>query len=84
MNRNKFTPDTDSFPIRINTHASFSMSNNRKHFDDPIKPTITSTVKGAGGALPFEGIGAVQWKIKDDTGKMHVFNIPGTLYIYQK
>ena len=46
---NTFKLDSDSFTIGVDNHASFSMSNDKKHFVGTIKQYRTSTVKGMGG-----------------------------------
>ena len=76
-----FKPDSDSFTIGLDNHASFSMSNDKRHFVGTIRQYRTSTVKGVGGSLPIKGIGTVKWKITDDNGRQHAFEISGTLYV---
>ena len=79
---NTFDPDFDSFAISINTHPSFSMSNNCNHFLGPIKPSKSSMLIGViNGSLPILGSRSIKWNITDNYGKQHVFKIPNTLYV---
>ena len=34
-----------------------------------------------GGPIPVLLKGTVKWKIEDDTGRVHIFRIPGTFYV---
>ena len=76
-----YSPNSDSFDIGIDTHASYTMSNDRRHFIGPIRPTRASIVIGVNGSLPIKGTGTVKWSITDDRGKNHIFRIPDTLYV---
>ena len=76
-----YSPDSDSFDIGIDTHASFTMSNNRRHFVGPIKPSRSAIVNGVNGSLPIKGVGTVKWTVTDDSGRDHIFRIHGTLYV---
>ena len=80
-NDNKFKVDTDAFTIRIDTHASYTMCNNRAHFISDLKPMSNASIVGVNGRLPIHGVGTVKWKVNDDSGQQHIFEIPGTLYI---
>ena len=46
QNKRGIKVDTDSFPIGIDTHASYSMSNDKSHFIGQIKPMRQSSVIG--------------------------------------
>ena len=76
-----FRPDSDSFTIGVDTHASYCMSNNKNHFVGPITPVGASKVIGVNRTLPIQGTGTVVWKPNDDEGHTHVFKIQGTLYV---
>ena len=78
---NRFKVGTDAFTIGIDTHASYSMSNNKAHFISEIKSIRNASIVGVSGTLPIKGIGTVRWKVNDDSGRQHIFEIPGTMYV---
>ena len=54
------TYDTDSFPIRIDNHSSYCVTNNK---DDFISGLIEmkANIQGIGGTVPVRQKGTVQW-----------------------
>ena len=72
--------DTDSKPIRIDNCASYCISNDMSDFIHPPK-AIQKRIKGLAGSLGNLKQGTIRWKIEDDQGKTHVFDIPNSLYV---
>lgn len=77
----KFNPDTDSFVLGIDNHASFCMTNNCSHFISKLKYPTVPEVSGINGSAPIVGVGTIKWCIEDDHGKPHKFIIPQSLYV---
>ena len=76
--------DTDSFIIGVDTHATKSLSSDKKLFVG-MKSTPGLTCQGfgdgVGQGIDIEGIGTLVFRIEDDDGKVHVIKLPGSLYI---
>jgi hypothetical protein len=71
--------DTDSKPIRIDNCASYCISNDISDFIDPPRAT-RKRIKGICRTLSDLKQGTIRWRIEDDYGKTHVFDIPNSLY----
>ena len=72
--------DTDSYPIRIDNHSSYCVSNTRSDFVGPLQP-IKASVKGIGGAVSVRSKGTVKWSWEDDMGVITHHLIPNTIFI---
>ena len=73
--------DSDSFLIGVDNHASYSISNDSRHFISEIQPVHNKGLKGISGKLKVEGVGTIKWMIEDDDGKRHAIIIPNALYV---
>ena len=73
--------DSDSFPIGVDNHASYSISNDSRHFISEIQPVHNKGLKGISGKLKVEGIGTIKWMIEDDDGKRHAIIMQNALYV---
>jgi hypothetical protein len=72
--------DSNSYPIRINTHASRCMVNAPHLFKD-LKIWDVGEVEGIKLGLDIKGTGTFKLKIKDDNGMMHRIRISNSLYV---
>ena len=72
--------DTDSFPIRIDNHSSYCVTNNKRDFVGPLKP-LHANVKGIGGTVNVQYKGTVRWQWEDDFGRTTAHYIPDTIYM---
>jgi hypothetical protein len=80
----EFVPDTDSFMIGLDNHATCCMENNMHNFVTKLTPTPTPNirVRGVGNQLMEANVkGTVLWKIEDNNGLVHEKLFPATLYI---
>jgi hypothetical protein len=78
----EFVPDTDSFLIGLENHATCCMENDVHNFVAKLTPTPNIRVRGVGNQLmTAKGRGTVLWKIEDDNRVVHDKLCPGTLYI---
>jgi hypothetical protein len=70
--------DTDAFDILIDNCCSHILTND---INDYIEPPVKSPVrvKGYNGSTSTM-VGTMNWKIKDDNGKVHNFILPNTYY----
>jgi len=73
--------DTDSYPVRIDNCASFSISPYTTDFITTLKPEPSLKVQGIGGLVEDVMTGTIQWEIEDDEGAVHTITLPGSLYI---
>jgi hypothetical protein len=75
-------PDTDSFLIGLDNHATCCMENGVHNFVTKLTPTQNIRMRGVGNQLMMaKGRGTVLWKIEDDNGVVHEKLFSGTLYI---
>ena len=72
--------DSDSFPIRIDNHASYCMANSPHLFDDLILSDV-GKVDGINDGLAILGKGTFKFSITDDDGRVHHIRIPNSLYL---
>ncbi len=72
--------DSDSFPIRIDNHASYCMANSPHLFGDLILSDM-SKVDGINDGLAILGKGTFKFRISDDDGRIHHIHIPNSLYL---
>jgi hypothetical protein len=72
--------DSDSFPIRINNHASYCMANSPHLFDDLILSDV-GNVDGINEGLAILGKGTFKFSISDDDSRVHCIRIPNSLYL---
>ena len=72
--------DGESFPIGVDTHASYCLTNDIKDFiDKPIKVHVR--IKGIKGQLASAWKGTVRWPIEDDHGVAHPLKISGVYFV---
>ncbi len=72
--------DLDSFPIRINNHASYCMANSPHLFDDLILLDV-GKVDGINDGLAILCKGTFKFSISDDNSRVHCICIPNSLYL---
>ena len=72
--------DTDSFPIRVDNHASYCMANAPHLFEDLVLSNV-GTVDGINDGLAVKGKGTFKFRIANDSGGVHVIRIPNSLYL---
>ena len=68
----------DTYPIRIDNHSSYCVTNERKDFIKPLLP-IKANIKGIGGDVQVRYKGTVRWTWQDDMGRITTHTIPDTL-----
>ena len=66
--------------LMIDNRASACITNDLKDFISRSR-RINQQIKGITGHAQATHRGMVQWKIKDDTSKVHLININGTYYM---
>ena len=72
--------DTDSYPIRIDSHCSYCITSSKGDFiDTPRKVHVKIT--GVGGLQTSSLKGTIRWNWTDDSGQNISVDIPGTYYI---
>jgi hypothetical protein len=69
--------DSDSFPIRIDNHASYCMANSPHLFYD----LILSKINGIHEGLAILGKGTFRFSISNDDGRVHPIHIPNSPYL---
>ena len=73
--------DTDAKPIGVDNRCSACISPYIEDFIGPLEDT-NKTIKGFAGARTNNPkIGTLRWQWSDDSGKMHVFEIPNSYYV---
>jgi hypothetical protein len=72
--------DSNSYPIRIDTHAMRCMVNAPHLFKD-LKLGDVGEVEGIKSGLDIKGTGTFQFKINNNSGMMHKIKIPNSLYV---
>jgi hypothetical protein len=72
--------DSDSFPIRINNHASYCMANSPHLFYDLILSDVYK-INGILEGLAILGKGTFRFNISDDDGRVHPIRIPNSPYL---
>jgi hypothetical protein len=77
----EFVPDTDSFLIGLDNHATWCMENDVHNFVTKLTPDPKIMVRGVGKLMMAKGRDTVLWKIEDDNRVVHEKLFPGTLYI---
>jgi hypothetical protein len=77
--RRKMDFDADSYEILIDNCCSHSLTYDINDFiEPPVKSKVTS--RGYNCQTTSTMVGAVKWKIQDDSGKIHNFTLPDTYY----
>ena len=71
--------DSDSYLLMIDNCCSKCVTNCCTDFVGTPTP-VRAQISGVGGPIPVLLKGTVKWKIEDDTGRVHIFRIPGTFY----
>ena len=74
--------DTDSFPLLVDSGASYCITHCRDDFISPLIPTNTP-VKGIIGKSIARWKGTVKWSVADDEGVSHDFIIPNTYFVQE-
>ncbi len=72
--------DSNSYPIRIDTHALHCMVNAPHLFKD-LKLGDVGEVEGIKSGLDIKGMGTFKFQIKDDNGMTHEIEITNSLYV---
>ncbi len=72
--------DSDSYPIKIDTHALRCMVN-APHFFEDLKLREVGEVKGIKSGLDIKGMGTFNFKIKDNNNMTHKIEIPNSIYV---
>jgi hypothetical protein len=72
--------NSNSYPIRIDTHSSRCMVNGPHLFED-LKLGDVGEVEGIKLGLDINGTGTFKFKIKDENGMTHEIRIPNSLYV---
>ncbi len=72
--------DSDSYPIRIDTHALRCMVTAPHLFKD-LKLGDVGEVEGIKSGLDINGTRTFKFKIKDENGMTHEIKVPNSLYI---
>ena len=72
--------DTDSYPIRIDNHSSYCVTNNKHDFIGNLQP-FHASIKGIGGSVSVKQKGTVAWSWEDDNGQVTTHHIADTLYM---
>ncbi len=78
--KSNLTFDSDSYPILVDSGASYTISND---INDFIKPPKESSIRirGYNRLYSKTKVGTIKWNIQDDDGKMHTITLPGTYYV---
>ncbi len=73
--------DSDASLVICDNSANVHVCNNRKMFDNKIRPLQSHAVATIGRSMnESSGIGNVKWRWKDDTGQEHTHIIKNALY----
>ena len=64
--------DQDRMPIVIDTGCSFSLTPNRDDFVGTLNETANGSMKGLTDSVNIEGIGWVEWTVRDIFNKVHI------------
>jgi hypothetical protein len=72
--------DSDSFPIRVDNHASYCMANSPHLFNDLILLDV-GKVDGINDGLAILGKGTFKFSISNNDGRVHCIRIPNSLYL---
>ena len=75
--KSNLTFDSDSYPILVDSGASYSISNDINDFTKPPKES-SIRIRGYNGSYSKTKVGTVKWNIQDDDGKIHTIALPGT------
>jgi hypothetical protein len=73
--------DSDSYPIKVDSHASKYMANKPHLFEDLRPNKDKGQVDGIRNELAIKGEGTFKFIITDDDGKTHTIKIPKSLYV---
>ena len=73
--------DSDSYPIRVNSHTSKCMANKPHLVKDLHLNKDKGQVDGISNGLEIEGKGTFKFAITDIDGKTHTIKIPNSLYV---
>lgn len=71
--------DTDSKVLKIDNHASRSITNDINDVVGAIDTSNTYRINGVGGSIPGYEC-TVKWSIEDDLGRSHDVILPGAIY----
>ena len=74
--------DTDSDMIGIDNRASACISHIKSDFKPGTLKPCSRKIQGFGGQI-FRNVmvGTLVWRVEDDSGRTHVFSIPGSYYV---
>ena len=76
--------ETDSSTIICDKSANVHICSSKSMFIGPMRRTNQIYVATIGGSKNSEsGMGTVQWRFKDDLGKIHTLDIKNVLYFPQ-
>ena len=70
--------DSDSFPISVDNCSSRTLTNSRKDFKPGTITPCNISVTGISGTVRCKLQGTVTWKIEDDQGRAHDFEVENT------
>ena len=73
--------DSDSIPIRIDTHASRCMANAPHFFENLRLNNNKGQVDRINSRLDIKGEGTFKFNITNNDGKAHRIKIPNSLYV---
>ena len=73
--------DSDSFDIAMDNCASHTMTFCASDFITPIIPADISYITGAGGSVPIQGMGDVEYFVTDGDGTNHLITIKNALFV---
>ena len=73
--------DTDSYEMRVDTGASYCISYDREDFSGTLSP-IRGSIQGYhdSGSRNKLYMGTLKFKITDDDGETHDFEVPNSVY----
>jgi hypothetical protein len=72
--------DSNSFPIRVDNHASYCMANSPHLFENLVLSEV-GKADGINDGLEIAGKGTFKFKIADDYGRTHIIHVPNSLYL---
>ena len=78
--RNRFRFDTDSKLLRIDNHASRSITHDITDVIGEINKDEAYIIRGIGGAVKGYGC-TIKWTIEDDEGKVHDVVLPNSVFV---
>jgi hypothetical protein len=72
--------DSDSFPVRVNNHASYCMANS-PHLFENLALSEVGKVDDINDGSEIAGKGTFKFKLTDDDGRTHIIRDPNSLYL---